>query len=189
MIDVAINLKNKNFSPLLLNMADIKKPGGIVEEGGSAQEECCFRRSDYHKHLMRTFYPLVGVECIYSYDVEYCKENEKVGNKPLEKSTNINMIAIAALRFPSVNRTMMDYTNKSDEDIMYKKIEMIFKIGLYHNHDVLVLSAFGCGAYGNPSKKVVSIFKEVLKKYDGYFKIVIFPILGENYNIFKNLQN
>jgi uncharacterized protein (TIGR02452 family) len=51
-IDVALIYRTQpqHNKVLLLNMADIVKPGGR-----GAQEECIFRRSNYYKHLTRNF--------------------------------------------------------------------------------------------------------------------------------------
>jgi len=74
-----------------------------------------------------------------------------------------------------------------------KKIEAIFGIAKEHGHDTIVLSAFGCGAYGNPPKHMAQLFKEVINTtYQGAFKHIVFSIFddhntGNDYNPEGNL--
>jgi hypothetical protein len=50
-----------------------------------------------------------------------------------------------------------------------------------YGHDAVVLSAFGCGAYKNPSYAVAKIMKEVINEYDGLFEVIYIAILA-NFN-------
>ena len=38
-----------------------------------------------------------------------------------------------------------------------RKIAALLAIGLAHGHDAIVLSAFGCGAFGNPPAHMVKL--------------------------------
>jgi len=75
-VDCAIDLINKGYNPLLLNMSDIRTSGGAVERGSVAQEENLFRRSNYFKTLLQELYPLNGTSVVYSPKVCFFKENE-----------------------------------------------------------------------------------------------------------------
>ena len=57
---------------------------------------------------------------------------------------------------------------------------------MLENNNILVLSAWGCGAFGCPPYHMAKIFKKVLKVYDGIFEEIIFAILGPNYELFKS---
>jgi len=187
-IDVALEYSKLGYKPLLLNMADISVPGGCVKIGSGAQEECCFRRSNYYKHLKPEFYPILGTSAIYSQKVEFIRANESVGSIPMKLPGCLDLIAIPALRFPQLDRNSGGYGSREEMKIMEEKIDMIFKVGFKHGHDVLVLSAFGCGAYGNPPQVVVELFQKALVKWQGCFKEICFAILGANFNLFKVLE-
>jgi hypothetical protein len=53
-------------------------------------------------------------------------------------------------------------------------------IALENGNDSLVLSAFGCGAYGTPPKEMARLFHEVIesKKYKSVFKRIVFAIIN-----------
>lgn len=46
------------------------------------------------------------------------------------------------------------------------KIRTIFRIGLIHGHDSLVLGALGCGAFRNPPRHVAQLFHEVMEELE-----------------------
>ena len=55
---------------------------------------------------------------------------------------------------------------------------MIFKTGYVYGHDVLVLSAHGCGAWGGPTHDIAEVYRELVEEYQGCFRAVLFAILG-----------
>jgi len=63
-----------------------------------------------------------------------------------------------------------------------------------NGHDSIVLSAFGCGAYGNPPKHMAELFREVIcTQYSGAFKHIVFAIIddhntGQDHNPVGNLS-
>jgi len=61
-----------------------------------------------------------------------------------------------------------------------QKIRTILNIALEHGHDSLVLSAFGCGAYGNPPEHMAKLFHNIIcKEYVGCFKHIVFAIIED----------
>lgn len=77
------------------------------------------------------------------------------------------------------------------DEILKKRIFKIIEVAKKENPDVLVLGAFGCGAFGNPSEVVAAAFKEALEEY--HFDKVVFAMKGwdsepsEKYLIFKDV--
>eukprot|EP01125_Pyxidicula_operculata_P017015 TRINITY_DN591_c0_g1_i11.p1 TRINITY_DN591_c0_g1~~TRINITY_DN591_c0_g1_i11.p1 ORF type:complete len:444 (-),score=61.92 TRINITY_DN591_c0_g1_i11:1134-2465(-) len=61
------------------------------------------------------------------------------------------------------------------------KIENILTSAILNNHDSIVLSAFGCGAFKNPPEHMARIFHQVLsdKKFHNRFRIVVFAIIED----------
>ena len=198
-VDCAKDLAKKGYNPLLLNMSDIRTAGGAVERGSVAQEENLFRRSNYFRTLKQDFYPLDGISVIYSPKVCFYKENEEKQYQLSSEDTFIDCLAAPAIRNPSIaldSNSEYKYQNKEERELMKEKARMIFKIGYLHSHDVLVLSAHGCGAWGGPTHEIAKIYKELIDEYKGCFYGIVFAILNSkmlaglpvsNYNIFKKI--
>ena len=58
-----------------------------------------------------------------------------------------------------------------------------------HDHDALVLSAFGCGAFGNPPSDIARLFAEVLgePEFAQAFKGISFAIIDDQNGTFAPL--
>ena len=62
------------------------------------------------------------------------------------------------------------------------KIGTILRIAGHHDHDALVLGAFGCGAFRNPPTHVAELFAEVFEEdeFAGRFWLIVFAILDDH---------
>jgi len=181
-IDVAVRMKAAGHKPLLLNMASDYVAGGGVRKGASAQEEELYRRSNYHKYDDRRNYPFPTYRTIYSAAVEFWLD----GNyEPLPQPITLDCIAVAGLRKPELSRDGRRLLKKEDVTVLEQKIRILCDVAVKHGNDCLVLSALGCGAFENPPEHVARIFKRVLDEVGGHFKVVVFAILGYNYDVFK----
>jgi len=179
-INAALKLKQKGLNPLLLNMSDWFIPGGLVELGYGTQEENIFRRSNYFLTLTQKFYPLYNIETIYSPNVAIFRKDEFTGYEFMKRRQNISIIASPAINGPKTDYNITNYTDKHQIKQTKDKIKMMFKIAYQNNHDSLVLSAWGCGAFKNPPQAMAQLFKEVIEEYNGCFKEIVFSILQMN---------
>jgi len=171
---------------VILNMASCYAAGGGVKGGAMAQEEELFRRSNYFVSLSDKFYPLNIGDTIYTPKVTVIKD--KTYNM-LSVPFTIAAIAAAALRKPIL--TMKGQYYEKDYDAMVIIIDNIFKAAYANNHEILILGALGCGAYGNPPAEVIQIFNKCLQKYWGCFRRVVFAVYSKskydvNYTMFKS---
>ncbi|UJR07462.1 hypothetical protein I4U23_011751 [Adineta vaga] len=199
-------LISNGYRPLLLNMANATSPGGGYRKGDGAQEENLFRRSDYYQSLDREiadkeqseplycngkgqirkptgyngFYPMEMFGAIYTSGITVFRHREEEEGyaymaKPL---SNVCSLAMAAFRDPELNKNHM-LEDKFAVNT-HKKIENIFAIGHHQNHDCLVLSALGCGAFKNPPEHIALLFKSVITQYAGYFDKIYFAIIDDH---------
>jgi uncharacterized protein (TIGR02452 family) len=182
-VDAALRETN----PLLLNMADWEIAGGCVTTGSAAQEEELFRRSDYHKVLLQTYYPMEPLQTIISKDVEFYCSGIKDGYVPYDAPRKIDCVAAPAVRFPYLDRGrgFNSFGDPKDAKLMEEKIQMLFHAAHMNGNETIILSAWGCGAYGCPTDHVAEIFKSVISKGVPVKKIV-FAILGPNFQPFKD---
>jgi uncharacterized protein (TIGR02452 family) len=181
----AIDNFRLGMNPLLLNMASNYVPGGGVRKGSRAQEEELFRRSNYFRHLHSKYYPLDEMCNIISEKVLFHRLDSSLNYELMKFPTKIDCIAAAALRHPHVDRSGKCFYNKKDSDLFKEKIRMIFYSAYKHGNDCLILSAWGCGAFGCPTEHVATLFREVVEENEGRFKKIVFAIYGDdNYRRF-----
>jgi uncharacterized protein (TIGR02452 family) len=185
-IDVAIRYKREGHNVLLLNMADWKIAGGLVAMGAGTQEEECFRRSDYYKHLHQSYYPLKELDTIVSTQVEYGFHGQKKGYVNMECPETLHMIASPAPRYPELTEDEMFFKNPKDVELLENKIKMLLFAGQTTDADTLVLSAWGCGAFRCPVHHVAQIFRKVLTQHAGLYETIVFAIHGHNFHWFKD---
>lgn len=186
----AARLADKN--PLVLNMANRNNPGGGVEYGAGAQEECLFRSSNYYRALypLRCFYPMDrDFGGTYSPDVTVFRGLESEGYPLLEKPFQVSFAAVAALNRPELTADG-DYTQSCRRG-MKNKIRTILNIAARYSHRVLILSAFGCGAFRNPPLLVAELFKETLgePEYSGRFSEIYFSIKQDHNDVSDNFSS
>ncbi len=191
-------------NPLVLNMANPSTPGGGVERGAGAQEEHLFRSSNYLLSLYsfddehskaygipraKHSYPLhEAYGAIYSPKVTVFRGREKDGYPLLEQPYKASFIALPAIYNPLLvkDKNGLYAMGEKDQALTKEKIRTLFKVAKKHNHQTLILSAMGCGAFCNPPNQIAALFREVLLEgpYKGAFAKIIFAIL-DDHNTYK----
>lgn len=71
-------------------------------------------------------------------------------------------------------------------------ITRILDIALTNNNDVVILGAFGCGAFENNPGVVAAAAKNVVKKYMYAFRVIEFAVYcsprdSHNYDVFNSV--
>lgn len=199
----------------VLNFASATNPGGGVTRGSNAQEECICRCTDLYLCLntdefMDKFYgrhrkacnPIYNDDIIYSPDVDVIK-TDTVDPKLMDENDwfKINVLTCAApnLRVAPSNEMNPDSGDKpvklSDEEyvkILESRVRKIFEVASSFNNDVLILGAFGCGAFQNPPHLVAKVFNEVMQDYIKKFEVIEYAVFcrdfeTKNYDEFKKV--
>ena len=191
----AEKLLNDGYHPAVLNMASRQNPGGGVQTGAGAQEENLFRRTNLFQSLYQ-FTPYASNFGLYKSKYQYpldrnfggiytphatvFRGTEQKGYPLLDKSFQMSFIAVAGINRPTL---------ASPEQIIPELIEpvknkmrTIFRIGLLHHHDSLVLGALGCGAFRNPPAHIARLFHEVMEEeeFKNKYKLLVFAILDDH---------
>ena len=197
-IETAELLKKAGYNVCVLNMANRQIPGGGVLNGAGAQEENIFRRTNLFLSLYQfaDFSSKYGIKRhaksyplnrdtggVYSKDVTVFRGSEKNGYCFLKHPFKLSFVSVPAINKPELEKINGDYLiSKSLVEPTKEKIRTILRISGKYNHDCLVLSAFGCGAFCNPPKHVAKLFKEVLQEVEfaAHFKLVVFSIIDDH---------
>ena len=196
----------------VLNFASSTNPGGGVTHGSSAQEECLCRCSTLYPCLSidmmwRQFYkphrragnPLYNDDCLYTPGVVVFKSDESFPERMEEKDWyQVDVITCAAPNLRIVQGSSRDsFAAKKKADIkgdsLYElhlqRIERVFSVAASNGAEVLILGAFGCGAFCNPPKVVAKAFKKIQEKYASYFDVIEYAVFcggheTQNYDAF-----
>lgn len=193
--EAAMSDEYKGKKIAVLDFASSKNPGGSPWFA-TAQEEALCRistlfpclyhdKSLYHdKHLNLSYWGTDDL--IYLPDIVIFKSDE-VAPRILKERYKVDVIVSAA---PYLNEDF-DIDNEKLRKVLTKRIEKILKIAQSKGVEVLILGAFGCGAFHNDPYIVASVFKDLLNKY--YFDKVEFAIVcgrnDTNYRVFESILN
>ena len=200
----------------VLNMASAHVPGGGYTEGCPAQEENMFRRTDCHFSIRRDDRQNVvlsndpfDADLLYSPQMSRLlqgkdgkvyldMDNPRVCTRGPEEKDRVDLgyhflpkdeiFPFYELRAAAVD---LRGGKRFNEDEMRRRIraqlDTLVEAGVRH----AVLSAFGCGAYQNPSREVAAIYREEMELRQNWFEVVAFAIFDAGYgpDNFTSFQN
>lgn len=196
----------------VLNFASSTSPGGGVENGASAQEECLCRVSTLYPCLKaqaawEKFYgphraapnPLHNDDIIYTPNVVVLKDDDY---NVLSSPFHVDVITCAA---PNLRDIPSNRYNRNDGEAVHigsekllelhlKRARKILSAAAANGAEVLILGAFGCGAFRNDPAVVAAAYQQVLPQFLNHFKTIEFAVycrLGDsrNYDAFTIIRN
>ena len=199
----------------VLNFASATNPGGGVVNGSSAQEECICRCTTLYPclntdEMWNAFYkphrkaanPLYNNDCIYTPDVCVFKSDTNFPEvMPKDEWWNVNILTCAAPNLrerpsnamnPHAGDKAVKITSAELEKLLTKRIRRIFEIAVANGNEILILGAFGCGAFRNPPQIVAKVFNTVMQDYLCCFDTIEYAVYHtereiENYEAFKRM--
>lgn len=208
--EAASAYKGKHIS--VLNFASAINPGGGVTKGASAQEEClcristlykCISASEIteafhrkHRYALKTgkMNSLYNDDCIQTCDVTVFKSDTA---KPILLSEkdwfDVDVISCAApnLRYMSQHdkNWKKNVTDKKLFDIYKKRINRVLDIASCAKSDVIILGAFGCGAFANPPELVAKAMHIAIDEHKYEFETIELAVYcplrdTSNYEVF-----
>lgn len=196
----------------VLNFASATNPGGGVTKGASAQEECLCRIStlykcisaseitdafhEKHRYALKTgeMDSLYNDDCIQTCDVTVFKSDTAKPALLSEKDWfDVDVISCAApnLRYMSQHdkKWKKNVTDKKLFDIYKKRINHVLDIASCAKSDVIILGAFGCGAFANPPELVAKAMHVAIDEHKYDFETIELAIYCSprdtlNYEVF-----
>lgn len=201
----------------VLNFASATNPGGGVVNGSSAQEECicrcttlypCLNTDDlwmeFYKPHRKGANPLYNNDCIYTPNVCVFKSDINFPEPlPRDQWWKVNILTCAApnlrerpsnLMNPQAGYKQAKLTPAELESLLASRIRRIFEVAIANDNDVLILGAFGCGAFRNPPEIVAKVFYNVMQDFIGYFDTIEYAVYHTerevaNYEAFQKIMN
>lgn len=171
------------YNTVALNFASARHPGGGWLSGAQAQEETLGRASGLvpciqddemyqrHLHLRDALYTN---SAIYSPNVPVFRDDD---NNLLERPYLLSFITA-----PAVNAAVVlkrdSARRKEVYETMRVRIKRVLSIAAIHQHNALILGAWGCGVFGNNPQHIAELFGEALcGPFAGVFEKVVFAVL------------
>lgn len=199
------HMRKDPIEVLVLNFANPFNPGGGVRRGANAQEEDLCRKSslllslesdsakayyNYHRQLCS---PYSSDAIILSPKVQIIKDaNQNLLPSPVS-------VAVLTCAAPMLQNGLQNMTQEQYNNLMTRRIEGILSVAAHLGYRVLVLGAFGCGAFGNDPNIVSELFRSCIEQYcpppfgvSRDFQIIYFAVLDHseqqaNFNAFYHV--
>ena len=183
----------------VLNFANNHSIGGAPYSAGAQEESLCrcstllpcleVEKDSYYNYHIDLFNRGLldeygNDDIIYTPGIIVFKTDESEPKLlPEDEWYSVDVITCAA---PEVKYC---YDKERLQEVIHNRIKKILDVAAFYNVEVLILGAFGCGAFGNPPELVASTFNDLICHYN--FKIVEFAVFTRNdtinYDVFKKI--
>jgi uncharacterized protein (TIGR02452 family) len=169
-----------------LNMASYKRPGGGVENGARAQEECLFRCSNLFDVVSKDLYPLRDHECLYTQRALFFKDKDYYQITPIE----CDVITLAAINLNDKAKYDPVQNLYNYENLTREKIRLMLSVPQSWGAQYLILGAWGCGVFKNDPEKVAQYFKDAIigEGYGALYKKIIFAVINDHNSVANNYE-
>lgn len=205
--------ENSGKKIAVMNFANAFHAGGGVTKGASAQEECLCRCSTlypllYRKSLRDSFYKhhhdlntsKASDSLIYIEGVVICKTDDNHPKRMTQEEwVKVDVITIAAPDLRSKSNMYVeivgDGTYMNNAELFgyhVKRAIHMLTVAASKRVDVLVLGAFGCGAFQNDPAVVAKAYRIALEEFPKVFEKVEFAVYcspkdQRNYEEFRKI--
>ena len=219
-LEAAGNKEYEGLKVCVLNFASATNPGGGVANGASAQEECICRcstlypnintnviREAFHgKHKMllkqNEMNATYNDDCIFTPEVIVFKTDDE-NCRTMEETQwyNVDIITCAAPNLrkrpsnamnPNSGTETVQISQQQLKELHQKRLRRILSIAKQEKEDVVILGAFGCGAFQNPPEVVAEAFEKVIQEFMFDFQVIEFAVYctpreTKNYDTFFSI--
>lgn len=203
-LEAAGNKEYEGMKVCVHNFASATNPGGGVVNGASAQEECICRCSTlypslseeamwkefYQQHLLQIkqgkMDPTYNDDCIFTPGVVVFKTDDDQYRLIAEDAWyRVDVLTCAA---PNLRQNPSNAMNPGSganvsgisvaqlRALHKKRLQKMLSIAKKEKEEVLILGAFGCGAFRNPAWVVSEVFHEVIQEFLYDFRVIEFAV-------------
>lgn len=181
-----------------LNFANGSAVGGGYKNGATAQEEDLCRRipglyTSLYNAAREDFYPFGPPSCtradghngysdvLWTPDVVLAREGESLGYKLLPEKRQVQVSIVSAA---APNLSFAQTPEVHDDALVYNTIKTILLAPIQQNENiqVIVLGAWGCGAFGGDPSRISDLFCHALfnDKLGRLYEEVLFAIPAQS---------
>lgn len=168
---------------LALNFASAKNAGGGFLGGAQAQEEsiarasglypCLLKGRNYYEHHRNLDTCLYSDYMIYSPAVPVLKDED---GRLLDEPVPVSVVTSAAANAGAIKN------NEPENEylilpVMKLRIGKMLALCAAHQHEVLVLGAWGCGVFRNDPDAIALLFRDALNgPFKNVFRKIVFAV-------------
>lgn len=189
---IARECVNKGLFPVILHTVTSEFNGANMESSEGIYDDTLNIRSNFHRTLNSTgLYPIKGAAVVYAPKVTIIRDEGFQINT--QTMFSIGVINASPIHEPETKTKKTqknkkkddeDENNAEDADNMNidnyfttkETIENIFQTAINGNHDVLILTDFGCKYNKHSVKDIVDIYNLSILKYGHMFKYIYIAI-------------
>ena len=196
------------------NFASATNPGGGVRKGSRAQEEALCRCTtllpvletgenrkrfyQFHRNRRDSVYTAA---CLYTPDILAIKTDSEIPSRL--KRDNWQVFDVLTMAAPNLrlrpNNSMnpgqsraANLTERELFDVHALRARHLLSIASHHGVEILVLGAFGCGAFENDPEVVARAYRDILPEFDGKFREISFAVYctprdRKNFDVFPKM--
>lgn len=203
-LQAAGNKEYEGLRVCVHNFASATNPGGGVVNGSSAQEECICRCStlypninanavrgafhENHKQLLRqgVLDATYNDDCIFTPEVVVFKtDDEKCRTMEQTQWYVVDVITCAAPNLrkkpsnamnPNSGINAVTVSDERLQELHENRLRRILSIAKKEQEDVVILGAFGCGAFQNPPEIVAKAYQNVIPEFLYDFRVIEFAV-------------
>ncbi len=182
---------------LVLNLANPFEPGGGVRRGARAQEEdLCVNSSlllSLESKAAHRYYAYhCGLRSPFSSDAMILTPKVQIirdaDGSLLQERAMVSVLTCAA---PMAQYGLGDLTQAEYAEMVSQRIHRMLLCAAYHGYVVLVLGAFGCGAFGNDAQLIAALFERETRLFqaggsvDDHFAQISFAVLDHSPDLYN----
>ena len=192
-------LSDRNI--LVLNLANAVHPGGGVRRGARAQEEDLCRKSSLlislESETAERYYDYnMSIHTLMGSDAVMITPNvEIIRDENYHLLDNTSVVSVMTCAAPNVREGFDGMTESEYKTMLYNRAVAMLSVAAFEKYDVIVMGAFGCGAFANDARVVADIFYKAIKAFsykgegaDKLFKKIDFAVLDNARNHYYNFE-
>lgn len=172
-------------NPVVLNFASARHPGGGFLNGAQAQEECLARDTGLYACIngRRMYQHNRGKDCLYTHAMIYSPAVPVLRDETGQLLAAPWTTAIITAPAPNAGVVLQREPHRvaDVEAALTERARRVLAVAHAHDHQHLVLGAWGCGVFRNDPATVARTFHQLLVgPYDGVFTQVVFAVLDSS---------
>ena len=170
----------------VLNFASARNPGGGVAKGASAQEECLCRISTLYPCLStgamkaKFYAPHQYLDALYNDDMIYTPDitvfKSDTGTPGMLDDRDWYGVDVISCAAPNKRGYRGRIKESQLQEIFERRLERVALLAASKGCEVLILGAFGCGAFGNNPQTVAAASYKLVEKYRTFFDTIEFAV-------------